>query len=66
MGRPGTLLLLVCVRIMRPHIIDAFALACLIIAGGCALAVFFGIVERILTALLEGHDLFDRLKRRKP
>ena len=51
---------------MRPNIIDAFGLACLIIAGGCALAVFFGIVERILTALLEGRGIFDRPKRRKP
>jgi hypothetical protein len=45
---------------MRPHIIDAFGLACLIIAGGCALAVVFGIVEIFASAL------FDRPKRRKP
>jgi len=51
---------------MRPHIIDALGLTCLIIAGGCALAVFFGIVEGIVSALLEGRGLFDRPKRRKP
>jgi len=45
--------------------LDAFALACLIIAGGCALAVFFGIVERIVSALAEGRGIFDRSKRRK-
>jgi len=54
------------VRIMRPHIADAFALACLIIAGGCALAVLFGIIEAIIAALFEGRGLFDRPKRRKP
>ena len=51
---------------MRPHIADAFALACLLIAGGCALAVVFGIIEAIATALFEGRNIFDRLKRRKP
>ena len=51
---------------MRPNIIDAFGLACLIIAGGCALAGLFGIIERIITALFEGRGLFDRTKRRKP
>jgi len=45
---------------MRPNIIDAFGLACLIIAGGCALAVLFGIIERTIAAIL------DRPKRRKP
>lgn len=66
MGRPRAVLLLVCVRIMRPDIIDAFGLACLIIAGGCVLAVVFGIIERIITALFEGRNIFDRPKRRKP
>ena len=46
--------------------LDALGLACLIIAGGCALAVLFGIVERIITALFEGRNIFDRPKRRKP
>jgi len=50
---------------MRPNIIDALALACLIIAGGCALAVFFGIIEIILTALFKWRGIFDRPKRRK-
>lgn len=50
---------------MRPNIIDAFGLACLIIAGGCALAVVFGIIERVATALFEGRNIFDRPKRRK-
>ena len=44
---------------MRPHIIDALGLACLIIAGGCALAVVFGIVEGFVSAIL------DHPKRRK-
>lgn len=48
------------------HIIDAFALACLLIAGGCFLAILFGIIEGIITALFEGHGIFDRPKRRKP
>jgi len=48
------------------NIIDALGLACLIIAGGCALAVLFGIIERIITALFEGRNIFDRPKRRKP
>jgi hypothetical protein len=51
---------------MRPHITDAFGLACLIIAGGCALGVLFGIIERTITALFEGRGIFDRPKRRKP
>ena len=51
---------------MRPNIIDAFALACLLIAGGCFLAVFFGVIEGILSALFEGRGIFDRPKRRKP
>jgi len=51
---------------MRPDILDALGLTCLIIAGGCALAVLFGIVERIITALFEGRGIFDRPKRRKP
>ena len=59
MGWPGALLLLVCVRTMRPHIIDAFALACLVIAGGCFLAAFFGIIEAFVSAI------FDHPKRRK-
>ncbi|MBE3118070.1 MAG: hypothetical protein IMZ50_04840 [Candidatus Atribacteria bacterium] len=50
---------------MRPHIIDAFALACLLIAGGCALAILFVIVEGIVSALFEGRGIFDRPKRRK-
>ena len=45
---------------MRPHIIDALALAYLLIAGGCALAVIFAIIERTIAALL------DHPKRRKP
>ena len=65
MGRPGALLLLVCVRTMRPDILDALGLACLLIAGGCALAVFFGIIEIILTALFKWRGIFDRPKRRK-
>lgn len=48
------------------NIIDALGLACLVIAGGCALAVLFGIVEAIATALFEGRNIFDRPKRRKP
>ena len=39
---------------MRPHIINALGLACLILAGGCFLAVIFGIIEAIVTAALEG------------
>lgn len=39
---------------MRPHIIDAFALA-----------VVFGIIEAIATAIFEGRGIFDRPKRRK-
>ena len=46
--------------------LDALGLACLIIAGGCALAVLFGIVEGIVSALVEGRGIFDRPKRRKP
>jgi len=45
--------------------LDAFALACLIIAGGCALAVLFGIVEGIATAILGHNGQLDRPKRRK-
>ena len=45
--------------------LDAFGLACLIIAGGCALATVFGIVEGIATALVEGRGIFDHPKRRK-
>jgi len=48
------------------NIIDALGLACLIIAGGCGLAVLFGIFEAIITALFEGRGIFDRPKRRKP
>ena len=67
MGRPGALLFLVCVRLtMRLHIIDALGLAFLIIAGGCALAVLFGIFEATITALFEGRGVFARPKRRKP
>ena len=47
-------------RTMRPDILDALGLACLLIAGGCALAVIFGIIERTIAALL------DHPKRRKP
>ena len=50
---------------MRPNIIYAFGLACLLIAAGCALAVLFGIFEAIITALFEGHGIFARPKRRK-
>jgi hypothetical protein len=32
--------------------LDALGLACLIIAGGCALAVIFGIIERTIAALV--------------
>ena len=48
------------------NIIDALGLACLIIAGACALAILFGIIEKIVSALFEGRGLFDRPKRRKP
>ena len=51
---------------MRPNIIDSLGLTCLIIAGGCALAVLFGIIEGLVTALFEGRGIFDRPKRRKP
>lgn len=51
---------------MRPDILDALASACLILAGGCALAVVFGILEAIATTLFEGRGIFDRPKRRKP
>jgi len=51
---------------MRPNIIDALAWACLLIGGGCALAVLFGIFEAIITALFEGRGIFARPKRRKP
>jgi hypothetical protein len=47
------------------HIIDAFGLACLIIAGGCVLAVLFHVIERIVSVLFEGRGIFDRPKRRK-
>jgi hypothetical protein len=46
--------------------LDALGLACLIIAGGCALAVLFGIFEAIVSAIFEGRNIFDRPKRRKP
>ena len=45
--------------------LDALGLACLIIAGGCALAVLFVIIEAIATALFGGRGIFDRPKRRK-
>ncbi|MCJ7611942.1 MAG: hypothetical protein MUP19_06740 [Candidatus Aminicenantes bacterium] len=49
-----------------PNVVDVLGLACLLIAGGCALAVLFHIVERIVTALFEGRGIFDRAKRRRP
>jgi len=48
---------------MLPNIVDALDLACLIIAGGCALAVFFGLVEWILFGR---SGIFDRARRRRP
>ena len=50
------------------NIIDALALACLLIAGGCALAVLFGIIEAIVSAIFEGRSSgpASRPKRRKP
>ena len=47
------------------NIIDAFGLACLVVAAGCALAVLFGIFDAIITALVEGRGIFDHPKRRK-
>lgn len=66
MGRPGALLLLVCVRTMRPNIIDALALTCLIGAGACIIIVVIGIVGGIVSALFEGCSIFGHPKRRKP
>jgi hypothetical protein len=45
-----------------PGVVDALGMACLIIMGGCALAVLFHVVERIL----EGRGIFDRPKLRRP
>jgi len=44
--------------------LDALGLAFLIIAGGCALALLFGIIEGIATAILRPGGLLDRIKRR--
>jgi len=44
--------------------LDALGLACLIIAGGCALAVLLGIIEGIAIAILRPGGLLDRIKRR--
>ena len=41
------------------NIIDALGATCLIVMGGCALAVLFHVVERIL----EGRGIFDRTRR---